>query len=304
MRQILSLTSLIFTTFLFGQDINFNQVNLTNVYSNPALTGVNGQQKISAAYRNQWPGLSGHVGSIFLSYQNGESNYGNFGAYVMNTNFWGAFNSTRFELNYAFPIALGEDLVITPGLSGSIINDRIDFSKITFGDLGNPRTGEIYDITDPLNLQESSLSAAFSGGLLVTYKNFFIGSSFNHWGSIGLQSVFNTYTNFGATFKTLDGDVVIIPEVSHSSISGFQRLEFKVSGQYKWAKLGVEYAMRDGLSYVVGAQIGKFNVLYSSELIFSPLTNTTFNAHELGLSYNFKTRNENKVNHAYQYSLF
>ena len=222
----------------------------------------------------------------------------------MNTSFAGSFNSTRAGLNYAFPISITEDLTITPGLSGSVIKDRIDFSKITFGDIANPRIGEVYDIADPQSLKENTLSADFSGGLLVTYKNFFLGTSFNQWGSIGLQSVFNTYTNFGASFNLLDNDLVLIPEISYSTLSGFQRMEFKVSSQYKWAKLGLEYASRDGFSFVTGAQIGQFEALFSSEMIISPLTNNFFNAYELGISFNIKGSKSQDTKPTYQYSLF
>jgi hypothetical protein len=134
------------------------------MYFNPALTGVNGDRKISAVFRNQWPSSTGSIRSTFVSYQDGTNNFGNFGAYYMNGNYSnGTFNSNRIGLNYAKPINVTENLTITPGISGTLIYDRIDFSKITFGYIANPRTGEMYD---PLELKENNFSGNFGGGVI------------------------------------------------------------------------------------------------------------------------------------------
>lgn len=302
MKQLLFIFSTLTGLTTFAQDVNFNQVNLTNLYSNPALTGVNGEQKITAVYRSQWPSLSNSVRSSYVSYQDGSQTFGNLGAYYMNSYYSnGAFNSNRLGLNYAKPIQLAPNFTITPGISGSFILDHINFSKITFGDLANPRTGELYD---PLELKENTFSADFSGGLLVNWKGVFAGVSFNQFGNIGSHSIFNTYANIGVTLITKRAGIVLIPELSLNTTQGFYSTAIKLSSYYKWAKLGLEYNLRNGFSAVAGASIGQFDVFLSSEWCVTQASNFSSPSFSGGLSYVFKKGDGVDKKPIYQYSLF
>jgi type IX secretion system PorP/SprF family membrane protein len=270
------------------------------MYFNPALTGVNGERKISAVFRNHLPSLSRSVQSTFVSYQDGTNNFGNFGAYFMNGYYSrGTLNSNSVGLSYAKPIKIAENLAITPGISATVIYDRIDFSKLTFGDIANPKTGELYD---PLKLKEHNFFGNFSSGFLVTWKNLFAGVGFNQFGSIGANSIFNTYSNIGISLSSKKHDLTVIPEFSFNTMQGFHRTDVKVSSYYKWAKLGIEYNLRDSFSTIVGAQLGNFDIAVSTEWTNSKLTDFNGFSYEAGCSYTFK-KNENKTP-SYKYSLF
>tara|TARA_B110000305_G_scaffold158963_1_gene175805 strand:+ start:11839 stop:12651 length:813 start_codon:yes stop_codon:yes gene_type:complete len=270
------------------------------MYFNPSLTGVNGDQKISAVFRNQWPSSAGSIRSTFVSYQDGTNNFGNFGAYYMNGYYSnGILNSNRISLNYAKPINITENLAITPGISGTVIYDRIDFSKMTFGDIANPRTGEMYD---PLEVKESNFSGNFSGGVLVTWKNVFAGVGLCQFGSVGANSIFNTYSNIGISLSSKKHDLTVIPEVSLNTMQEFYNTAVKVSSYYKWAKLGIEYNLRNSFSAIVGAQLGNFDFAVSTEWTNLKLMNFTGLSYEAGCSYTFK-KQENKTP-LYKYSLF
>ena len=300
MRHLIILSGILFSTISFAQDVNFNQVNLTNMYFNPSLTGVNGDQKISAVFRNQWPSSAGSIRSTFVSYQDGTNNFGNFGAYYMNGYYSnGILNSNRISLNYAKPINITENLAITPGISGTVIYDRIDFSKMTFGDIANPRTGEMYD---PLEVKESNFSGNFSGGVLVTWKNVFAGVGLCQFGSVGANSIFNTYSNIGISLSSKKHDLTVIPEVSLNTMQEFYNIAVKVSSYYKWAKLGIEYNLGNSFSAIVGAQLGNFDFAVSTEWTNLKLMNFTGLSYEAGCSYTFK-KQENKTP-LYKYSLF
>jgi type IX secretion system PorP/SprF family membrane protein len=302
MRNSIILFSLLFSLFSSAQDVRFNQVNLTSLYSNPALTGVNGERKITAAFRNQWPTLSASIRSTYVSYQEGISRFGNFGGYYLNSYYSnGAFNSNRIGLNYAKHFRLTRNLTMTPGLSGSAILDHINFSKLTFGDLANPRTGQIYD---PLALKENTFSADFSAGVLLRWRYIFGGVSFNQFGSIGEKSMFNIYSNIGISLHSKKHELTIIPEISLNTMRGFYAAAVKVSAYYKWVKLGVEYNLRDGYSAAVGARLGRFNLAFSTEWIISNLSGGFGLSFGAGLSYQLRGRNcKNKIP-SYTYSLF
>jgi type IX secretion system PorP/SprF family membrane protein len=49
---------LISTSSLFSQDVHFSQSNMTPLLLNPALTGVEGDQRAFLNYKNQWRGLA------------------------------------------------------------------------------------------------------------------------------------------------------------------------------------------------------------------------------------------------------
>jgi hypothetical protein len=303
MRSLLFLFSVFYSVILLGQDVNFNQVNMSNLYSNPALTGVNGERKFSSAYKNQSPSITGGLYSIYGSYQDGSSSFGNFGAYYMNTLYSnGVYNSHRLGLNYAKPIKVTNNLTFTPAISSSVILDQVDFSKITFGDLSNPRTGRIYDIYNPLDIKENAYSVDFSGGLLVNWKNIFGSISFNQFGSIGEKSIFNTYSNIGISLSGKNHDFTLIPEISLNTIQNFHSVAIKMSGFYKWAKLGVEYNHRNNFSAIVGARLAKFDVSISTEWINSQLNGISGLSFEAGLSYTISMSKYNKP--LYNYSLF
>ncbi len=302
MKHSISIFILLITSISYSQDVNFNQVNLTGLYSNPALTGANGEQKISTSFQSQSPSLSSGIRSTFASYEDGSHNFGNFGGYYLNSYYSnGAFNSNRFGLNYAKPIRLTRKLMVTAGLNASLILDHINFNKVTFGDLANPRTGRLYD---PLALKENTFSGDFSGGILVNWQNVFFGASFNQWGSLGAKSIFNTYANIGISLRGKGGDFAIIPEISYNTLSGFHSAAIKVSSYYKWAKLGVEYSARDAFSAVVGASIGNFDLSLSGEWTISKLTNSVGGSYEVGLSYKLKNNKKNQTFESYDYSLF
>jgi len=302
MKHSISIFILLITSFSYSQDVNFNQVNLTGLYSNPALTGANGEQKISTAFQSQWPGLSGSIRSSFASYEDGSHKFGNFGGYYLNSYYSnGAFHSNRFGLNYAKPIRLTRKLMVTAGLNASLILDHINFEKVTFGDLANPRTGRLYN---PLEMKENTLSSDFSGGILINWQNIFFGASFNQWGSLGAKSIFNTYANIGVSFRSKSGDFAIIPELSYNTLGGFHSAAVKVSSYYKWAKLGVEYSARDAFSTIVGARIGKFDLSLSGHWTFSKLSNSVGGSYELGLSYKLSNLRQKHTFKSYDYSLF
>jgi hypothetical protein len=85
-------------------------------------------------------------------------------------------------------------------------------------------------------------------------------------------------------------------------MQGFYNSAVKVSSYYKWAKLGVEYNLRNSFSAIVGAQLGNFDIAVSTEWTNSELTNFTGLSYEAGCSYTFK-KQENKTP-SYKYSLF
>lgn len=303
MRNLFLLFSVFYSVILFAQDVNFNQVNLSNLYSNPALTGVNGERKFSSAYRNQSPSLTDGQYSIYAAYQDGSSSFGNFGAYYMNTLYSkGVYKSHRLGLNYAKSIKVTNNLTFTPGISSSVILDQADFSRITFGDLSNPRTGQIYDISNLLDIKENAYSVDFSGGLLVNWNNIFGSISFNQFGSIGEKSIFNTYSNIGISLSSKNHNFTMIPEISLNTIQNFHSIALKVSSFYKWAKLGVEYNLRNGFSAIAGARLAKFDVTISTEWINSQLNGMSGLSFEAGLSYTISKGGDNKP--LYNYSLF
>ena len=84
MKILITLYSVLFALISFAQDINFNQVNLANMYFNPALTGMSGERKISTVFRHQWPSSTASIRSTFVSYQDGSNSFGNIGIYYMN----------------------------------------------------------------------------------------------------------------------------------------------------------------------------------------------------------------------------
>ena len=299
MKILITLYSVLFALISFAQDINFNQVNLANMYFNPALTGMNGERKISTVFRHQWPSSTASIRSTFVSYQDGSNSFGNLGIYYMNDYYMnGTLNSNRISLCYAKPIKIIGNLAITPGISGTFIYDRIDFSKMTFDDAENPRIVDMYDIL----FKERHFSGTFSSGFLITWKNVFAGVGLNQFGTIGANYTFNTYSNIGISLSHKEHDLLVIPEISLNTMQESYNAAVKVSSIYKWGKIGIEYNLRNGFSAIAGVQLANFDLAISTEWTNSESSDFNDVYFEIGCTYTFKKQGKNKP--LYNYSLF
>jgi type IX secretion system PorP/SprF family membrane protein len=187
---------LISTRFCYGQDPHFTQFFSSPLTLNPAYTGLfNGDLRLAANYRNQWPQIAspfvtGTVSADFGILKNVINPNDVFGVGVLalyDQSAGGALKTTYAALSTAYHKSLDVDGMQTLGLGVQVayVQDRLDFTKLLFED---QLTSQGFDIgrASGENFTNSGVSYLdYNVGLLYNASigensNFYIGGSFYH----------------------------------------------------------------------------------------------------------------------------
>jgi type IX secretion system PorP/SprF family membrane protein len=101
-------------------------------------------------YRNQWPSLTGAYVTTCASYdQHVETVSGGLGIMVMNDRAaQNTLNTTTVSGIYSYQQAINRKFSIKAGFQASYFQKSLDWSKLTFGDMIDPRKGFIYETND------------------------------------------------------------------------------------------------------------------------------------------------------------
>lgn len=127
-------------------DPHFSQYYTYPQFLNPALTGfMDGDLRINANYRAQWDVASPMFRTIGVAADARTKNNINVGVNVFNLNAGnGIFNTTQAMASIAYDgIRFGKDGMqqVSFGVQVGLINRRLDFTKLQFGDQYSPITG-------------------------------------------------------------------------------------------------------------------------------------------------------------------
>jgi type IX secretion system PorP/SprF family membrane protein len=161
-----------------AQDNSFSQFYANQLYLNPAFCGTNKGGRLSANYRNQWP----HITSKFESYSAGAEIYnpafqGGLGVFAMNDiEGEGFLRTSYFSVIQSFERIIPKVVRIRAGYQVGIINKRIDWSKLVFGDQLDPIFGQVYQ-SKALPPSDGRTFADFSVGFLLDFPKIKIGNS-------------------------------------------------------------------------------------------------------------------------------
>jgi len=170
MKKLLFILMVLSSTLTLSQDPFFYNSNTLQLYNNPAFTGLIKSFSMDFGYRNQWPELSGnYVTSItsvnqFLGKGHGVS------MQVMTDNAANTIQKVEIDLSYAKSFKLVDGHYLSGGIQFAYFQKNLDVSKLTFGDMIDPRTGFIYP-AQTLNVRTPISNVDLSAGL-VYYNEF------------------------------------------------------------------------------------------------------------------------------------
>ncbi len=156
MRTLLILFSVIFCFSANAQDPTFTQYFSNPIYLNPAFAGYEGCSRISTAYRNQWPKLSGNYQTGSFSYDQYLKQVAGGVAirYLADFAGDGTIQTHTLSLSYSPSFRLfNKKLLISPAVEAGWLGKTIDWSKLTFGDQIDPRYGYIYPNANPSEIK-------------------------------------------------------------------------------------------------------------------------------------------------------
>ncbi|MFH0864566.1 MAG: type IX secretion system membrane protein PorP/SprF [Bacteroidota bacterium] len=297
---------------LFSQDIHFTQYYANPVYLNPAFAGTGMCPRLILNYRNQWPAVAGTYISYSASYdQHVENLSGGIGLMfnaddagegTLKTNIISGIYSYRMQVNRYFSIKLA--------FQGSYFQKKLDWAKLTFNDMIDPKYGFVYNTNDKANRQVTD-GADFSAGILAYGESFFGGFAVHHLTEpnesfIGVSKLPRKYTLHAGGIIELSHsrkrrsleDPFISPNILFMKQQDFEQLNYGLYfNKYPlvgglWFRQGFENP--DAFIALLGIQTSVFKIGYSYDVTVSKLGSSTAGSHEVSMGFQFDCKPKKK----------
>jgi type IX secretion system PorP/SprF family membrane protein len=307
MKKLLLLTLIGLSSFAANaQDPTFTQFYANPLYLNPAFAGSHGCPRFALNYRNEWPSLSGNYVTYSASYDQYFKNIsGGFGVLATHDQQGqGTINTSMLGLIYSYHLTLGRKWKMMFGARAAWYQKFLDWDKLTFGDMIDPRRGFIYATGDvPRGGSRGFFDA--SAGTVIFNKHFFAGFAAHHLNTpnesmiIGNSPLPMRFTGhmgaeiqLGRQSKYSNG-TSIMPNVIYQYQNGFQELSVGTYVKYGAFNVGFWYRNKDAFIMTIGVNTGKFKLGYSYDVTVSKLNNgVSGGSHEISLGLNLSCKSK------------
>jgi type IX secretion system PorP/SprF family membrane protein len=297
MRFIITVTLLMASIRVSAQDPTFTQFYANPLYLNPAFAGSFGCPRFAMNYRNQWPSLSGNYVTYSASYdQYVKSISGGLGVLMTHDQqAQGTFNTSMLGLIYSYHLKINRKWKMMFGARASWYQKFLDWNKLTFNDMIDPKKGFIYATGDvPRGGSRGFFDA--SAGMLIFNKRFFAGAAVHHInepnetliiGNSKLPMRITAHAGaeipFGNKSK-YSNPTALMPNIIYQYQNGFEELNIGTYLKYNEFTAGVWYRTSDAFIVTLGMTTPKFKFGYSYDVTVSELNNgNSGGSHELSL---------------------
>ncbi len=324
MKRLMVGALLLLSIPAMAQDPQFTQFYANPLYLNPAFAGSARCPRVGINYRNQWPSLYKAYITSSASYdQHFDAINGGIGFLVYTDKAGeGTLNTTHISGMYAYQLNLNRKLSMRFGLQAAYMQKKLDFTKLTFGDMIDARFGFVYD-TQEQQPNDSKSFMDFSAGVLMYSSKFYGGFAANHLtqpdeafivvGSsplpmkmtahIGaLLPLSGGYSGYRGVINKEEG-TFISPNILYQQQGPFNQLNFGVymlrapvvGGLWYRGSFGKDpFLSSDSFIALIGLQKGLFKIGYSYDVTVSQLSNATGGSHEVSLGIQFECRPKKK----------
>ena len=300
--SVLSLTS-------NAQDPTFTQFYSNPIYLNPAFAGSNGCPRFGLNYRNQWPSLSGNYVTYTASYdQYIKSLSGGIGVIASHDQQGkGTIMTSMIGLVYSYHVKVTRKFSLMFGAQASYYAKSLDYDKLTFNDMIDPKKGFVYDTKDVIgNAQKNFFDA--SAGVVGYSKRLFFGVAAHHLNQpdeslidgvnntsrlpIRITGHIGTEIPIGKKSR-FESSTSIMPNIIYQNQNGFQEINFGAYIKYNNFTAGAWYRNNDAFILLVGMNTGTFKIGYSYDLTTSRLNNgVSGGSHEISLGFNVNCKSK------------
>lgn len=298
-----------------AQDAVFSQFTTAPVHQNPAFAGLSPSTKISFIYRYSlplWPNafLTSGV-SVEKSFRDFNSGLG--WTITKDESGDGIFSDTRSRLSYSYEVQINSESRLRLGLDIGVINHRINWSKLIFGDQIDPLDGPGGAGTiEELPQWNNKTALDVGAGLLYAHPRWYAGLSIRHlnrpeltflYQNIGSRSnitdgwpnriTFNigteipfTLYNIGSRPAFISPNLMMIRQGPFHQVVGGTYIGVNAVFGGMWYKTAVRN--RDAVVGMVGYKNGIFKFAYSFDWLVSDLANSqNGGSHEFSVILNF-----------------
>lgn len=316
---------LLLVIFLFGlfswadgQDPQFTQFYANPLYLAPSFAGATAQDRISTVYRNQWPELNNVFVTYSFAYDHFFENFNSgVGVLVMRdvagTGDLGLLNA---GILYSYDIKINKELHLRPGVHFNYTQQGIDFSKLIWNDqLSVGGAGGSTIEQPPTDSYKPDVD--FASSLLGYSDRAWFGFTVDHM----LRPNYGLYNNDvrwpvkytlfggyqivkrGQLLNPIDETVSLAMYYMHQDIYNQVILGvywYKAPLMFGFWYRGIPFLRGsnpdyqkdpkgDALAFLVGYKIEQLRVGYSYDFTISNLVSSTGGAHEISITYEFKT---------------
>lgn len=303
-RLLILIVILLEGMYSLAQDPAFTQFYANPLYLNPAFAGSHGCPRFALNYRNEWPSLTGNYVTYSASYDQYFKNIsGGFGVLATHDQQGqGTINTSMLGLVYSYHLKVSRKFSMMFGARAAWYQKFLDWDKLTFGDMIDPRRGFIYSTGDvPRGGSRGFFDA--SAGIVGYSKTFFFGFAAHHLNTpnesmiIGNSPLPRRFTGhmgadipLGRRSKYSNG-TNIMPNVIYQYQNGFQELNIGTYIKYGAFNVGAWYRNRDAFIVTIGVNTGKFKLGYSYDVTVSKLNNgVSGGSHEISMGLNLSCK--------------
>ncbi|MFQ5335005.1 MAG: type IX secretion system membrane protein PorP/SprF [Flavobacteriales bacterium] len=284
-----------------AQDPEFTQFYANPLYLNPAFAGTARCPRLILNYRNQWPAISGTFVTYAASYdQHVDAFNGGVGVQIIRDDAGeGTINTTTASAMYAYQLNVNRNFSMKVGFKATFMQKALDWAKLNFGDMIDPRYGFIYQ-TNEIQGSSSVIKPDFSAGILGYSKMFFFGfaashltkppESFTELPEVRLPRKYTGHVGAVIPLRRDPKQGTISPNILFQQQQDFMQLNMGLYVTKGPMVGGLWYRNQDSFILLVGVQSDVVKFGYSYDITVSKLSNATAGSHELSFAIQFDCR--------------
>jgi type IX secretion system PorP/SprF family membrane protein len=318
-KPIVSLRALLTFAFITlmlvtqAQDPEFTQFSFNPIYTNPALAGTGmGCGRFNFSYRNQWPSLVKSYETYSASFDKHYDNLaGGIGLQITSDQAGEGLLTTRTaSAIYSYHLQLTKNLALRAGLQATFCQRSIDFSKLVFSDMLDPRYGRHFETKEPIPATSITFPN-FSTGAILYNDAFYAGvavhnliepnQSFYQSNDPGayLPRRFTVHGGMNIPLGNYKQETTLSPQMLFMVQRQFTQVNFGLNLQKKSFITGLWWRQTrsnaDALMVLVGLKKDLLRITYSYDLTVSNNRTAAVGSHEIALSIGIKCGNKPKT---------
>jgi type IX secretion system PorP/SprF family membrane protein len=293
-QRIIYFLILINSSLLIAQENYFTQYNISKTLINPAFTGTDSALNLSSGYRFSSSSFGLLNKTFYFStdkyFRSLRSGLGI--SLINNKQLNNTSTGSRIDLNYATHLEFFKHrLVIQPAIQLSYFTQHLSISRLTFGDMIDPRRGFEYSNNDVEYYTIEGLD--LSAGLLLYTNRFYGGISINHITEPKLEEIdfklpVKTIIHGGVNFISSDKKITFSPNVLFITQNNFNILQTGITVKYKMFVCGISNRLgRDAVIMNLGFQCRFLKIGYSYD--YNPHRLFNIATHEIQLAWFIKS---------------
>jgi len=295
----------------YGQDPHFTQFYANPIYLNPAMAGIAGEHRIITNYRNQWPNIPGSYVTYCFSYDGHYDDLaGGIGFQLLYDKAGeGELSHYMWNFMYSYHLVVSRKFSIKAGIQAQLHQFSIDFSKLTWFDMIEPRKGFVRATSEPVpnGYFKTRLVNDFAAGIMGFTDKFYFGYAMHHIITPTL-SFFNLNNEDGSFIpqkSTFHAGMMIPLEIGRDPknflspnflfMKQHNFWQINIGGYYirDFYLLGVWYRQTskntDGVMAMIGLKKDPVKFSYSYDITTSTARIGSPGSHEVALIFTFKT---------------